>query len=252
MAVRTLILCDVDDVLRPGKQPMALDLIQLIFKVRTKNIHVGMITGGAFSQLPNFPVDLAFAESGGVMRLPGGCMYVVGNLNGIIAGFDQYLGVNSVEGWQEPPVGGVILDCLRFSSRGFLFGRPPHYPGLHAAASYEDFLARASEYVFLQAPHLSIVPGTANGYRWFDVVSTTKEKTVLQLMEGSIYGKIYYLGDGNNDLAAMQLPDITPVGFSNSIAQIQEIARSRGHYIDLPGPEGGSYEFFRRLRDGEL
>ena len=250
--VRTLILCDVDEVLRPGKQPVSADLIDIISYVRRIGVHVGMITGGALSQLPDIAVDLAFAESGGVMRLPDGNVRVNDQLNGAIAKLDQFLGLRGSTGWQEPPAGGVILEEERFSGRTFLFGSPPHYPGLCARGSLEDLYQRISDYITQNAVRLMVMPGVAQTYRWLDVISVTKEETLSRILHECSYDKIYYLGDGPNDLVSMQLPGIVPVGFANSIAAIREIAQARGEYIPLPGPEGGSYEFFRRIRDGEL
>ena len=80
-----------------------------------------------------------------------------------------------------------------------------------------------------------------------------KERIVNMILTEIVCTCAYYLGDAQNDAGAMQIPDIIPVTFSNATDDIKKIVAERnGILINLPGPYGGSAEFFRRLIAGEV
>ena len=142
-----------------------------------------------------------------------------------------------------PGVGTVIVEGGRWASLTLLTGTPPHYPGVMGDAALEPLKPLVWQY------GLQAMSGRDTVYKWLDCIPGGKELTVRRFLDR---GPLYYLGDGFNDLASMELSGVIPVGFQNSIPEIQALAKQRGIYVDLPGPDGGVTEFFQRLNSGKL
>jgi hydroxymethylpyrimidine pyrophosphatase-like HAD family hydrolase len=245
-----VVFCDVDGTLRNGKTNAVSGKIK---EAASRFIQEGgkhfLITGAPAGHLPQGWerwASGAYTESGGVLLLPTGKILVRDEqARQAVAQLRGELGIVVDDGWTRlPQFGSVIVEGGRKASLTLLTGNPPHYPGAMGDAdleAIEPFVSRHG----LQAIH-----GKDTVYRWLDCVRGGKELTVQEDLDSG--ERVYYLGDGENDLAAMELPGVIPVGFSNSIQEIQTLAKRQGVYIDLLAYGGGVAEFFRRLNSGQL
>ncbi len=241
-----LVVSDLDEVLRSDKGPVAPELAGAIARVGSRaDVKICIITGAPAAHVPPIFYHVAFAESGAVRIDRGGSLTIMHEGALVIRDLREMLGITKDDGLDEIKEGSVIIEEPRFASLTLLFGRPPHYPGISTSASSVQVLLKIEDFLHERRAALHILPGVHKDYEWIDVTTTTKEATIGRLLkEMPEVKKAYYLGDGRNDLAVMRNPNITPVGFANSIPEIRELAYVLGIYISYPGPEGGALEFF--------
>ena len=245
-----IVFCDVDGTLRRGKNgAVSGETIEAASRFIYNGNTLYLITGAPVAHLPRGWKEWtsgAYVELGGVLLLPTGEMRVCGEeALPAIERLRARLGIEVDDGWAQLPdgLGSVIVDGGRSASLTLLTGTPPHYPGLVGDAALEDLVP------IVQKAGLQSILGGDTVYRWLDCVLSGKE-TAVQPFLGK--DSVFYLGDDRNDVGAMKLPGVIPIGFANSISRIRELAQKGGTYIDLPGPEGGVAEFFRRLNNGKL
>ena len=245
-----LVVSDLDEVLRADKGPVARELAEAIARIGSRSdVTICIITGAPHAHIPPIFYHTAFAESGAVRLDQHGTLAIAHEGEEVIKDLRRALGITKDDGIDEIKEGSVIIEEPRFCSLTLLFGAPPHYPGLITSASPAKVMERIKDFVGdRRAAGLHILPGAHKSYEWIDITTTTKEATVGRLLAAMPdVKKAYYLGDGRNDLAVMRNPHITPVGFANSIPEIQELVYICGIYIPHPGPQGGALEFFRFL-----
>lgn len=251
-----LVISDVDDILRRGKDAVDPKVKQAIREFRTQEAKFVVITGAPASHLPLYlPADVYFAESGAVWKRRKGKWMYSKEAKRVIDALRASLGITKEDGLDEIEEGKIIVEGMRSCSLTILFGHPPHYPSLESTARKEDVERRVAQIVSRDKQLFSSIhQGSGRAtlgeqlYEWIDITVTTKALTVAQILQRSDHQEAYYLGDGRNDFDAMNLPRIIPVGFKNSIPQIQELAQQRGIYIPLPAPPEGVVQFFDLLK----
>lgn len=256
MRGRITVISDVDDVLRRGKEPVAQEVGEAICEFRARGSRFLMITGAPKSHLPLYiPADAYFAETGAVWKREGRKWTYSKKAKEAIGALRASLGIAKEDGLDEIEEGTIIVEGIRSCSLTILFGHPPHYPSFEGTAQKEEVERRITQIISEDERLFSSIhrgSGVATigerPYEWIDITVTTKALTVEKILQGCEHQEAYYLGDGRNDLDAMNLPGITPVGFRNSIPQIQELAQQRGIYIPLPAPPEGVVRFFDLLQ----
>lgn len=245
-----VVISDVDGVLREGKGIAVPSKIrQGVASFRRKGGIFNMITGGPLAHVPDIPAHMVFAEAGGVRVTPRG-KYVFEEGRVSVLALRQHLGILQKNGFVETSFGSLIVEGPRWTSLALLFGCPSHYPGCVTSANMEEVHARIGKLGLKFPLMLSKAHDTNFGY--VDVFSFTKRQAIEAAMCEAGWDNAYFLGDKDPDFEAMSLKGIIPVGFPNSIEEIRALARERGVYIDLPGPQGGVAEFFRRLNNGKI
>jgi len=255
--VRILIASDVDGVLRYRKEPLAPALADAMVSCSDSRdpsfmIHRCLITGAPLSHLPDIPVEFGFAESGGVMRHGSEETFTFDQGFNAVCRLKEFLGITVEDGPDAIDGRTVIVEGVRRTSLTLLFGKPPHYKGVKTTATAVDVLTRIRGYIHRNNLRVHVYPAATKDYEWIDVATRNKERAIGLLMEQMRYDRIYYLGDGSNDLPVMLRPDVIPVGFTNSIAEIRDLAEERGIFINREGPLGGAEEFFCLFADNRL
>ena len=246
-----VVFCDVDGVLRKRKGiAVTPEIHREITLFRGDGGIFNMITGAPLAHVPDIPAHMVFAEAGGV-KVVQGKKYVFEQGQAAVLALRQRLGILQEDGIVETSRGSLIVEGPhRDTSLTFLFGCPPHYPGCVTSADMDEVNGWIHGVIREFSLRLSI--GHDTTYSYSDIFSLTKRQTVEAAMCEAGWRCAYFLGDQNPDCDAMCVPGIIPVGFSNSIDEIQLLAQGNGVYIDLPGPEGGVVEFFRQLNSGKL
>ncbi|MEK7561207.1 MAG: hypothetical protein AAB539_04630 [Patescibacteria group bacterium] len=255
--MRILIASDVDGVLRYRKEPLAPELERAILDCRDTRgsaimVHRCLITAAPLAHLPRLGVEFGLAESGGIIRYASGETFTFDQGTDDILRLREFLGIAVENGPETLTEGRVIIEGIRRTSLTLLFGAPPHYAGIKTAASVADVLTRIQEYINASDARLHIYCAATKSYEWIDVMTWSKERAISLLIAQMRYDKMYYLGDGTNDLPVMQRRDVIPVGFTNSIAEIRDLAEERGIFINREGPLGGAEEFFRLFAQNRL
>lgn len=248
------VIADIDEILRENKQPLPEDVREGLRKFQGKGGELTCITGAPLGHVPKPLFSIAkviFAEMGGVSLKEGEMTLFKAEE---IEHLRSLLGITASDGFQEIEEGNVIIEGPRQASLTLLFGKPPHYP----IQSTADF-GRAKERIELLikehrlSVHLTPGKGSQHEYQWLDITVTTKAETVKRLLaQDDPGGPIFYLGDGGSDFEAMKILEVIPVGFTNCLPEIQELAQSRGVFIPLPAPHGGTVAFFSSLLKGEV
>ncbi len=253
---RPVVISDVDGVLRAKKGSVGYEIEDAVRSFCGKGGIFIMITGAPSSHVPtNLPAHIVLAEAGGIMQ-----MVEEGGLRKFQPGVEavnqlkSWLGINPKwnDGLAHIDGESVIIEGPRETSLTFLVGNPPHYEGLHTSISLRDLKRRVDLAIQVQSLPLTVSLGEDTTYEYMDVFSMTKARVLNHLIEQTDWRGAYLLGDGQPELEAMMLLEVIPVGFSNSIEKIRALARERGVFIDLPGPEGGVVEFFRQLKSGKI
>ena len=245
-----VVFCDVDGGLRRQKGVRISSEIRQAVTSFNEDLGIFyMITGAPLEHVPDLPAWRIFAEAGGVYVRKQDHIFEPGRE--AVLELRRRLEIFQEDGVVETSWGSVIVEGpKRFTSLTLLFGRPPHYPGAVTSADMEEVNAWIGE--FARELSLTLSVGHDTTYSYSDIFSVTKRQTVAAVMEEERLLHAYFLGDKHPDLEAMLVPGIIPVGFSNSIKDIQVLAQRKGVYIDLPGPEGGVVEFFRLLKEGKI
>ena len=249
---KPVVMADVDGVLRDTKSSVPAVTREQIEKFHARGGIFGMITAAPFEHIPEIPAHILCAESGAVCRFPerdGLQIFEPGRL--AIAELKQCLGIEVDNGLARLCGQPVIVEGPRKASLTLLSGKPPHYPDLSVPSLSEELMGELEKAIQEHELDLHVSCASDTTYAWVDIVSVTKARTMEVQVE--LLGKgIFFLGDGEHDFWAMKVPGVIPVGFSNSIPKIQELADKTGVLINLRGPDGGAAEFFRRLNEGEI
>ncbi len=248
-----LVVSDIDGVLRRDKQPLPADIREALGRFKEKGGELVCITGAPLHNVPFELFDLSnlvLAEMGGVRRR-GGKVELVGAE--AIELLRALLGIAPFWGLQEIEEGTVIVDGPRDASLCLFSGAPPHWPST-AAADLSLVEKRVSSLITQHGLSLSVMPGRDETYGWLDMTVTTKAEAVQRLLEdlAGPCSEVYYLGDTESDLPAMQLSGVIPVGFLNCIPRIQALAREQGIFIPQNASDRGVVEFFSRFLNREL
>lgn len=260
MRKRRIIFTDSDGVLKYSKKPIAKNLIDIVTYAReTLDIIVVRITGApAKHLLDGLTVDRAFAETGGVELLSDGTIQVSPHAHHAaeaLHALKQALGITADDGHIDTIHGTFGLEGVRHVTFTPFFGEHPLYPGHTTSADYEKVAEWIQNHIRDLKLPLFMTSGTAGMYRYLDIghPEIMKKEIIVNMLLAEIPHELaYYLGDSGNDAGAMQC-NLIPVTFSNGTPQIQQIVQDRnGIFINLPGPHGGSYEFFRRLVAGTI
>lgn len=246
------IVADVDGTLRAKKNDqLPAEMRERVFTLRKQGVEFYLLTGAPAGHVPReISFDSAFAEFGGVRIDSDGLLGVEWGLARDIEILRKAIGVDVSYGAGKAGGLPVFLEGPRWTSLALLTGRPAHCFGFSSNTSIGALEEMVKKTLVRERLPLHLSRGEKPGeYSWLDITATTKEATVAALQDG---GKIFYLGDGENDLEAMRLPGVIPVGFRNSVLEIRRLACQRGVYIDKPGPYGGALEFFNLLLERRL
>lgn len=255
-----LVITDSDGVLKYNKKPIADNIIHIVTYAR-EALHtvVIRITGAPASHLlDGLTVDRAFAETGGVELLRDGRIIVsphARHAEDALCTLMQSLDITENDGRVETIHGTFGLEGIRHVTFTPFFGQHPLYPDQVTSADYAKVAAWIQDHINALKLPLFMTSGAAETYRFLDIGHPEimrKEVVVEKLLREIPHRRAYYLGDSGNDAHAMQC-NLIPVTFSNGTPQVQQIVRDQnGILINLPGPHGGSYEFFRRLVAGTI
>jgi hypothetical protein len=245
-----IVFSDVDLTQRWGKHPISAENVEGIWAFRERGGLVIPITGAPFTHIPHvLKKDFAFSESGAVVS------WIEGDSikNEIIAPQESIwaleelqlrLGVSPCGGWNKIQQGYVFVEGPRRASLTLVSGYHPHaFPsGMFHTVSLEVLEYTVGSIIEENGFPLQMRIGEAKEYQWVDVLcGFEKHHAVEFFLKETGFSSIYYLGDGANDLKAMQLSGVVPVGFRNSIAEVRETVYQRGGiYIDKNGPDGGA------------
>ena len=258
------VFTDSDGVLKDSKSPVPGEIIEIIMRARVQHgIMVVRITGAPSHHLNDgLHVDRAFGESGGIEVLADGTVLVVPDARVAVDALQQLrvslgIAMNAHDGHVMAPHGSFGLEGVRHTTLTLFFGEHPLYPSVSTDADPDAVAAFIQGCIESEDLPLHTMRGRSHTYEYIDVGHRDvmkKERTVRMILsDADQCERAYYLGDAGNDAGAMQLAEIIPVTFSNGTEEIKRIVRERnGILIDLPGPLGGSAEFFRRLIDGML
>lgn len=249
---KIVVFCDVDGVLKRKAMVVSSETVEEIVLFQQNGDIFSMVTGAPLAHVPDIPAYLILAESGGVIKLAGVDGFgifepgreAINELRWVLQIYEE-------DGMVHTPHGSLIVEGpRRYTSMTFLFGEPPHYPGRVTSAQMEEVNTRLRR--LIQRLPLTLSVGHDTSYSYIDVFSMTKRQSIQTAMQKAGWDSAYVAGDRYPDYEAMLLPGVIPVGFSNSIEEIRVLAQEIGVYINLPGPEGGVAEFFRRLNNGQL
>jgi len=242
------VVADVGGILREDKLPLPKEIEEWLRKFVQRGGEFVCITGAPLSHIPKPLFEIAkviFAEMGGV-RWEGGKTTLYGASE--VAELRSLLNIQEESGpTMVKGIGEVIIEGPREVSLTFLFGAPPHYPGLVVDADFHRARILIEHLIREHDLALYVIPGQGEGYSWLDIAPVTKEKTVANFLTSrNPHGRCFYLGDEENDIAPMKLPRVIPVGFPNCHSEIQKLAKTRGIFINIPAPKG-VVEFLRLL-----
>lgn len=255
-----LVITDSDGVLKYNKKPIASNLINIVTYAReTLHTIVIRITGAPASHLlDGLTVDRAFAETGGVELLHDGRIVVsphAHHAEDALYTLTQSLDITTNDGHVDTVHGAFGIEGIRHVTLTLFFGQHPLYPEHMTSADHTKVADWIQGQIDALGLPLFITSGTAETYCFLDIGHPEimkKEIIVNMLLKEIPHRRAYYLGDSGNDAGAMGC-NLIPVTFSNGTPEIQQIVRERnGILINLPGPHGGSYEFFHRFINGTI
>ncbi len=250
---KTIVISDVDGVLRQNKKPISVPLFEKIKEISSNGTEFIAISGAPLEHLEDLSTLSSariFAEMGGVelVRNNGS------NFREILASNSHHidflkkaLGFRVEKGIDKIDKIEVIVEGPRFTSLSIITGSPPHY-NYEVPTSFAirtKLLQKIEDLIRHYGLNLTVMPGEDNLYQWIDVVSITKTQMVEKIVKNKTnIKKIYYLGDGASDLGPMKLSQIIPVALKNSIEEIKKIAWEKGVYINEEGDKG-ALEFLK-------
>lgn len=246
------VFSDIDKTIRWNKDSPSPATQKAIEDFLSKGTFIP-ITGGPLAHVPEFLLkNFVLVESGAVGYWPGGKeeILVSQEKQNALAQLMSFLGIQKTHGVVTMSNGcKVILEGPRKASSTYVTGRHPDYRDVHITTPLEELGRMVRSYIEEKQLPLTVSEGTAETYGWEDVRSCEKDEAVRCFLKRNGISSAYFLGDGFNDLAAMQLEQIIPVGFANSIPEIQEIAKERGIFVNRLGPDGGVVEALSIIKD---
>lgn len=243
-----VVFTDIDQTQRWGKDDIQQENKRAIQEFQKKGGLLIPITGAPFWHIPSvFQGHLMFGESGGVLLLPDERIVELVPEVGTEAIWQlrSLLGITVSEGLDLIDNTTVLIEGPRYVSLTLVSGHHPHYLGERGDISIERLEEQIG--MLIEDHQLPLVTRkvVANTYSWIDVtVLFEKHNTVACFLDVTGLCKVYYLGDEMNDVESMKQPCVVPVGFKNSIPEVQRVIRERGGILigDKDGPDGGSAE----------
>lgn len=239
-----LVFTDIDNTMRWDKDPILPENEQAIQKFQKKGGTLIAVTGAPLWHIPRIlRRTLAFGESGGVLAFPDDRIITLVPDEGLSAMWElrRYLGIDVSAGMFQINGEKVIVEGPRYSSLTLASGDHPDYPDDKGTISIDTLDEQVQMIIEECQFPLVANKGKVKNYEWIDVTARFEKHHAVTCFMGSVDRKeAYFLGDGLNDLEAMEDDSIIPVGFSNSVPQVQEIARKKGILINQDGPDGGA------------
>ncbi|HEX9721834.1 MAG TPA: hypothetical protein VGA53_01075 [Candidatus Paceibacterota bacterium] len=242
----SIVFTDVDETQRWGKDDISSANAEAIKNFREHGLLIP-ITGAPLWHIPpELQGGIMYGESGGVLQLPNKQIVELVPEEGTeaIRKLRSLLGICAMEGLDFIDGDSVLLEGPRYVSLTLVSGRHPHYPGKVGTISIEKLEERIGRLIEDHRLPLVIRKGVADTYSWLDItVLFEKHNAVACFLERTGLCGVYYLGDGANDVESIKHPCVVPVGFKNSIPEIQTTCKDHGILIrDKDGPDGGAAE----------
>lgn len=242
-----IVFSDLDKTLRWGKKAIDSENKTAILKFRENGGLFIPITGGPGHHVPSFLINpIGFAESGGLLvgRKENFAIVTDEGLSALEC-LKSKLDVSTEDG-PDIILGKyeIIIEGPRIATLTIVTGKHPLYRGITTDTPIETIGAAVREIIDDCSLPLELIIGTADNYSWLDVTTSfRKENAVMWLLESIGRESAYFMGDGMNDYAAMELPGLIPIGFENSIPEIKKLIEvRRGILISKAGPDGGVAE----------
>jgi hydroxymethylpyrimidine pyrophosphatase-like HAD family hydrolase len=259
---KIIVFSDIDKTIRWDKGPLSSRTEQAILKFSACGGLFIPITGGPRNHIPNSILNpLAFAESGALCLFTDRRRrYIIASQNEIsaIQSLKKILNINVRDGpckiLGEYP---VIIEGIREASLTIICGQHSLYPHLDGqdTCSIFEISEIIAQIIRKNSLPLNFIVGTAETYSWLDITGGFRKDDAIDWFVNTFkFSKVYFMGDGMNDYEAMLLPNVTPVGFRNSIPEIKEIITQREGIMiaQSDGPDGGVVAALERITNQPL
>jgi hypothetical protein len=253
--------CDLDGTLSVPNELPSEDILELCRQLVSRGVQVILVSGKSLGYLSNiaklFGGQLVIAENGAAYRAAGSSPVYLEESNQDLLMLRRVLGIpERAEGLASISVGGrrgqVVVEggkeCVLtlFCETSYVAHRWPEF--VHQEFSRQELYAYLTSVLAEKKLRLDVLTPHRDGS--VDVVKLDKNgvpitKARLPYILAQVYGKRVrscMVGDGINDLPAMQSQGILPVTFSNADPSVIEaVIRLRGIVTERTAPDGGGY-----------
>ena len=253
--------CDLDGTLSlPNELPFD-DILALCRQLVSHNVQVILVSGKSLDYLSKiaalFGGQLIIAENGAAYQAVGSGHVFLEESNQDLLILRNVLGIpERAEGLTNISLGGrrgqVVVEggkygvLTLFCETSYVAHRWPEF--IRQEFSRQELYAHLKSILAERKLRLDVLPPHGDGS--VDVVKLDKNgtpitKARLPYILNQVYGnrvRVCMVGDGLNDLPAMQCPGILPITFSNAAsAVIETVSRLHGIVTAHTAPEGGGF-----------